>query len=265
LSAPNIPNITPVISIDRDDAINLLLVSIAMEELGLSHIINAEGEKIQLVLSKMAQTSFPSSPVVDQMMALNESVRQTLHIALKEEMHLQSKLESVIALLNANRKAADAAGSPGATGAAGSTGGAGAAGSPAPAWTAAHAFAASTTNQTVTISGAGTALRFPENQVLVGVMKNAANTVFTVSSSGHYLVTYTVNIELAAQEFIALTINNVIFAPAMLTGTDTAGYASTVIVPLVSGSQLSVKIFGPDRTTSLFDGAGAALTIVRIR
>ena len=256
MSAPNIPNITPVISIDRDDAINLLLVSIAMEELGLSHIINAEGEKIQLVLSKMAQTSFPSSPVVDQMMALNESVRQTLHIALKEEMHLQSKLESVIALLNANRKAADAAGSPGATGAAGS---------PAPAWTAAHAFAASTTNQTVTISGAGTALRFPENQVLVGVMKNAANTVFTVSSSGHYLVTYTVNIELAAQEFIALTINNVIFAPAMLTGTDTAGYASTVIVPLVSGSQLSVKIFGPDRTTSLFDGAGAALTIVRIR
>lgn len=44
LSNPSIPNISPTITLTRDDAINLLLSSIAMEELALAHIINAEGE-----------------------------------------------------------------------------------------------------------------------------------------------------------------------------------------------------------------------------
>jgi len=36
--------------IKREDAISQIISSIAMEELGLSHILNAEGEKIQFVL-----------------------------------------------------------------------------------------------------------------------------------------------------------------------------------------------------------------------
>ena len=46
MSYPNLPNITPTITIKREDVINLLLASIAMEELSLAHIINSEGEKI---------------------------------------------------------------------------------------------------------------------------------------------------------------------------------------------------------------------------
>lgn len=53
MSQANLPNITPTISIARDDAVNLLLSSIAMEELGLSHIINAEGEKLQYILGTL--------------------------------------------------------------------------------------------------------------------------------------------------------------------------------------------------------------------
>ncbi|REK56578.1 MAG: hypothetical protein C6W55_07470 [Thermobacillus sp.] len=256
MSAPNIPNITPVISIDRDDAINLLLSSIALEELGLSHILNAEGEKIQYMLGRLPGTSPPAPPTIDQMLAMNESVRQTLNTAMKNEMHLYSKLETVLGLLNADRAG---------TGTKSGQGTAGTNASAHPAWTATHAFAASTSNQTVEIDSAGTAIRFPDNQVLSGVMKNAANTVFTVPATGHYLVTWMVNIGLAASDFIALTINNVIYAPAMLTSSDNTGYTSTVIVPLASGSNLSVKIFGPGRTTSLFDGAGATLTIVRVK
>lgn len=246
MSAPNFPNITPVISIDRDSAINLLLSSIAMEELGLIHILNAEGEKIQYTLGR---GSVP--PTIDQMLEMNESLVRTLNAAIKTEMHLQNKLESVIGLLASGRRSVQspAAASPGR----------------APAWTAAHAFAASTTGQTVAIETTGTALRFPDNQVLSGVMRNASSTVFTVTVSGHYLVAWTVNVELAASDFIALTINNVIYAPAMLTGTGAAGYTSTVIVPLGAGSHLSVKMFGRSRETHLFDGAGATLTILRVK
>lgn len=45
MSQANIPNITPTITITTIDAVNLLLASIALEEIGLAHIINAEAEK----------------------------------------------------------------------------------------------------------------------------------------------------------------------------------------------------------------------------
>ncbi len=48
MSQPNIPNISPAITIDRDDAINLLLASIAMEELGLAHIIMQKEKKYNI-------------------------------------------------------------------------------------------------------------------------------------------------------------------------------------------------------------------------
>jgi len=53
MSQANIPNMTPNISLSREDAINLILASIAMEEMSLSHILNAEGEKLQYVLGTL--------------------------------------------------------------------------------------------------------------------------------------------------------------------------------------------------------------------
>ncbi|WP_309296670.1 hypothetical protein [Paenibacillus sp. L3-i20] len=67
----------------RDDAINLLLSSIAMEELGLSHILNAEGEKIQYILGTLPGVSSPISTISDVLL-INSSVRDTIREVTKK-------------------------------------------------------------------------------------------------------------------------------------------------------------------------------------
>lgn len=95
MSFPNIPNVTPSIDIDRNDTINLLLASIAFEELGLAHIINAEAEKIQAVLGTLNSTA-PVATNINQLLQINESVNDTLKTVVKKEMLLQFKLDDVL-------------------------------------------------------------------------------------------------------------------------------------------------------------------------
>lgn len=95
MSFPNIPNVTPSIDIDRTDVINLLLASIAFEELGLAHIINAEAEKIQAVIGTLG-TNVPPATSVAELLLINESVNATLKTVIKKEMLLQFKLENVL-------------------------------------------------------------------------------------------------------------------------------------------------------------------------
>ncbi|WP_152657821.1 hypothetical protein [Oceanobacillus sp. CFH 90083] len=91
MSMPNIPNITPIISLDRCETIDLLLSSIALEEIGLSHILNAEGEKLQAFLEK-------SDHCLNDYLRINDSVNKTLRTIVKSQMLLQFKLEDVVAL-----------------------------------------------------------------------------------------------------------------------------------------------------------------------
>lgn len=91
MSMPNIPNITPIIDLDRCGVINLLLSSIALEEIGLSHILNAEGEKLQAFLN--LESNCPND-----FYRINHSVNQTLRSIIKSQMLLQFKLEDVIEL-----------------------------------------------------------------------------------------------------------------------------------------------------------------------
>lgn len=93
MSMPKIPDITPKIEITREQTINLLLASIALEELGLAHIINAEGEKIQEVIEKRHCKN------VEDLLRVNESVRKTLETVIKKEMLLQFKLENVMEII----------------------------------------------------------------------------------------------------------------------------------------------------------------------
>ncbi|HDR5272417.1 collagen-like protein [Bacillus thuringiensis] len=94
MSQANLPNITPTITLTREESINLLLASIALEELGLAHIINAEAEKIQVALGTIPGLS--PFATLSQILAINESVNTTLQNVTKKEMLLQSKLENIL-------------------------------------------------------------------------------------------------------------------------------------------------------------------------
>lgn len=93
MSYPNIPDVTPKIEIEREDVVNLILASIAFEELGLSHIINAEAEKIQYVLGTIDKDGVRINPTVDDLLKLDASVRKMLKDICKKEIILGYKLE----------------------------------------------------------------------------------------------------------------------------------------------------------------------------
>ncbi|WP_442597927.1 hypothetical protein [Neobacillus sp. D3-1R] len=95
MSFPNIPNVTPSINLSRNDVINLLLASIAFEELGLAHIINAEAEKIQAVVGTLPNSDLAATSI-DELLSINKSVNDVLKTVIKKEMLLQFKLEDIL-------------------------------------------------------------------------------------------------------------------------------------------------------------------------
>lgn len=82
LSQPNIPNNNPCISLTKNDAANVWIFSIAMEELGLAHLINAESEKIQLALDMLNSDKQAS---LEDILTINDSVQETLELVIKEQ------------------------------------------------------------------------------------------------------------------------------------------------------------------------------------
>lgn len=87
MSYPNIPTITPSIEIDRNQVINLLLASIALEEPSLAHLVNSEAEKLQAVLGTLVDG--PPEVVattLSDLLDTNKSVERMLRAAIKKEM-----------------------------------------------------------------------------------------------------------------------------------------------------------------------------------
>ncbi|MDE6997421.1 MAG: collagen-like protein, partial [Oscillospiraceae bacterium] len=74
MSQPNFPIIDPPLT--RDGSVNKIISSIAVEELGLSHILNAEGKKLQFVLGTLPGLSGGAD--ITDVLNVNKSVRETL-------------------------------------------------------------------------------------------------------------------------------------------------------------------------------------------
>jgi hypothetical protein len=97
MGIPNVPNVSPEIDLSREDVINLLLASIAFEELGLAHLVNAEAEKVQFVLGTLEGQDL-QDPSIDDLLEINRSVERTFRAVIKNQMLLQFKLEDILEL-----------------------------------------------------------------------------------------------------------------------------------------------------------------------
>lgn len=73
----------------------MIIASIAMEELALSHIVNAEGEKLQYVLGTLPG-SRKSCASTQELLAVNQSAAALLDTVMQSQMLLKGKLEKAL-------------------------------------------------------------------------------------------------------------------------------------------------------------------------
>ena len=98
MGMPNIPDIKPKIDISFEETITLLLTSIAMEELSLAHIMNAEAEKIQEVVKT------PGCNKLGDLICIDKSVERMMRDVIKKEMLLEFKFENILELIDTKKK-----------------------------------------------------------------------------------------------------------------------------------------------------------------
>lgn len=89
MSLPNVPDINPLITLKREEVYHLLLASVAMEEIGMSHIMNAEGEKIQKILQS-------EEACVENLIQVSKTVDRIMRSIMKNQMLLLCKLEDIL-------------------------------------------------------------------------------------------------------------------------------------------------------------------------
>lgn len=83
MSMPNIPDIDPCIHLSLNDTFKLVLTSSALHDLSMSHILNAEGEKIQKGLQMVK--------CLNDLYHLNLSLNKTLRNIVYNQILMQMK------------------------------------------------------------------------------------------------------------------------------------------------------------------------------
>ena len=97
MSMPTFPELPDNSSFEG--SINQILLSIALEEVALSHIINAEGEKIQYVLGTIPGIG-GAKPSIDEVLEVNESVKDMLSAISMKQILLLGKMSMAMNLLD---------------------------------------------------------------------------------------------------------------------------------------------------------------------
>ncbi|MEG0794313.1 MAG: hypothetical protein RSF02_01270 [Bacilli bacterium] len=72
-------------TITREESVGNIIESIAMEETGISHILNAESEKLNSIINMPNITA-------EDLITANKSVKNTVDNVINLEMNLKNKL-----------------------------------------------------------------------------------------------------------------------------------------------------------------------------
>lgn len=73
-------------TITRGDAVGNIIESVAIQEAAISHILNAESEKLMAVVNNSGATA-------EDLLAVNASVKNAIAAISRLEMQLQAKLD----------------------------------------------------------------------------------------------------------------------------------------------------------------------------
>lgn len=296
-SFPSNPDIT------RDDAVNQILSSIAMEELGLSHVINAEGEKLQYVLGTLPGATGPAA-TIDDLLKTNESIQNLLQNASYNQLLLKSKMQQALSAsemagptgpTGPAGPAGDSGGPTGPTGPAGPTGPMGPAGAQGPVGdsgptgltgatgptgatgsagptgptgtnttaTSAYAYAS---GSALTASLGGTPIPLPNGQILpTGITVDGTSTTFTVATAGRYRIAYAVNVTAALLLSTQIVINGTPNTASIVDPVlSLSNFSNEILVDLAAGTTVQLQVVGISLNLTLTTGAGATLMITRL-
>ena len=105
----------------------------------------------------------------------------------------------------------------------------------------------------------------PNNQVLDGFTVNGANTVFTVPSTGTYLISYRVNVSAAVLMTSEILRNGAVLPGSTFSPTASTGSYSVMLVSnLTAGDTLELRLTGLIGATVLQGGTGASLAVIKL-
>ncbi|WP_223069567.1 hypothetical protein [Paenibacillus caui] len=91
---PDFPDFSGIADkLTLDESILLLFSSVALEEIALSHLINAEAEKLDTLLSR-----FEDELTFSNLLSINHNVQSSLSDIVNKEMLLLNKLENIVKL-----------------------------------------------------------------------------------------------------------------------------------------------------------------------
>lgn len=159
----------------------------------------------------------------------------------------------------------------GSDGSTGSTGATGLAGPEGPAATFRGLSVQSIGEETITISEDGTPMPLQEVTYMNGFTSNAANTEFTVGTTGSYLINYSFfwGNSVSNNYSVAIKVNGMINDNTVIVheeGTPAVQLLSNqVILGLVAGSTLQLVVSSPNPfTENLNNGINASLVLVKI-